>query len=130
MKSVVFYGRLPYNEVLNLMDEMSCLIHPSLEETFGNILLEAMARCVPCIGGEQSGAVPQVLGNGEYGVLCNVHEPQSIYEAMCKLTDWDLADRYAHKATEMLIRTYSSEIIAKKHVELFQSGLSAKKKRF
>lgn len=128
LTGVILHGRLPYNELMRLLDDMSCLIHPSLEETFGNILLEAMARCVPCIGGEKSGAVPQVLGNGEYGLLCDVCDPKAIYDSMCKMSDMEYAESLSKKATDMLCCTYSSDIIAKQHIELFLEILGKRRK--
>ena len=118
---VVFHGAIPHSDLASLLDDMSCLIHPSLEETFGNILLEAMSRCVICIGGDKSGAVPEVLGYGEFGFLCDITSAQSIFDAMLKTNNLELVNRIQRQATEMLINSYSSTRIVEKHIELFRS---------
>ena len=122
LSGVVMHGSLPHSKLAELLDQMSCLVHPALEETFGNILLEAMSRCIPCVGGNDSGAVPEVLGHGKYGLLCDITNPVSIYEAMLKLNDPKLSGLIQTQSTEMLKEKYSSDIVVKKHIELFENG--------
>lgn len=75
---VEFLGRLDRAGTVALLDRADLLAHPSFEESFGNTLLEAMARATPVLGGERSGAVPWVLDEGRAGVLCDVRAPQAI----------------------------------------------------
>ena len=121
---VTLHGSMPHDELANLLDQMSCLVHPSVEETFGNILLEAMSRCVPCIGGEKAGAVPDVLGQGKYGIICDIMSAQAIYEAMKQVSWSEISSQLQKAATAMLKENYSSDIIAKKHIELFEKYIS------
>lgn len=125
LEGVMMHGALKHDALAELLDQMSCLVHPSLEETFGNILLEAMSRCVPCIGGNDAGAVPDVLGHGKYGLVCDIKNPQSIYEAMLKINKPEIAQQLQRDATKMLMENYSSEVIAKKHIELFDDKIKS-----
>lgn len=51
-KQVVFCGSLPGGEpVLNWLDSIDIFIAPSLQETLGRALIEAMSRACPAIGG-------------------------------------------------------------------------------
>ncbi len=122
--SITFTGVLSRKEIISLIDESSCLIHPSLEETFGNILLEAMARKVPCIGGEKSGAVPYVLGNGKCGILCDVTDYKDVFEAMKKANDSNYRNSIIDNATKMIKELYSSDIIGNKHISFYERLLS------
>lgn len=121
-------GKLSRCEIINLIDESSCLVHPSLEETFGNILLEAMARKIPCIGGEESGAVPTVLGNGKCGILCDITDYQAIYSAMLSINEVDLRNRIINNATKMIKDLYSSDVIVDQHIHLYNELLSINSK--
>lgn len=69
---VTFVGAVPAGDVLREMDAADVFVHPSLEESFGMVVLEAMARGLPVVGGIGSGAVPWLLGDGEAGVLTDV----------------------------------------------------------
>ena len=121
---VTLHGSMPHDELADLLDQMSCLVHPSVEETFGNILLEAMSRCVPCIGGEKAGAVPDVLGQGKYGIICNIMSARAVCEAMKQVSQLEISSRLQKAATAMLKENYSSDIIAKKHIVLFEKYIS------
>lgn len=80
-----FIGRVPYARLLNELAASDVLIHSSLEETFGMSVAEAMALGIPVVGGERSGAVPWVVGEG--GVLTDVTSPAAIEQAMLALLD-------------------------------------------
>lgn len=125
LESVKFYGGVPHAQLKGMLDEMSMLVHPSLEETFGNILIEAMARCVPCIGGDRSGAVPEVLGFGKYGLLCDINDSHSICQAMMQLEDPFLRSTLVANATAMLKSVCSSDVVAAQHVVLYQKAVAA-----
>lgn len=78
---IVYAGFMSRQEIVSILDEAALLVHPSLEESFGNVLVEAMARCVPVVAGKDSGAVPWVLDGGRAGILCDVEDPSSIASA-------------------------------------------------
>lgn len=61
LSNVEFSGALPGGEpVLNWIDNLDIFIMPSLQETLGRALIEAMSRGCPCIGGAGT-AVPEQL---------------------------------------------------------------------
>lgn len=121
LSGVELCGFVNHDKLMELIDTSSCLIHPSLEETFGNILLEGMARCKPCIGGLNSGAVPMVLGNGKYGILCDVQNTDSIMCAMEKSLDKKFTMELVLRATHHLKETYASDIVASSHIALYRT---------
>jgi glycosyltransferase involved in cell wall biosynthesis len=98
---VEFRGQVPYPEVRRLLARADVLVHPSLEESFGMVLLEAMAQGLPVVAGRRSGAVPWVLGQGRAGVLTDVTSPQAIAAAVAGLLSdgrrWASCSRAAHE---------------------------------
>ena len=122
-KNVEFLGFVSHDKLIDILDNASALIHPSLEESFGNTLLEGMARRIPVIGGKDSGAVPYVLGHGEYGILCDVKNPEDITRAMTKALDIDNLQPVIDKATNKLNNELNNDIIAQKHINLFTEVL-------
>lgn len=69
---VHFLGRCPRDVLLSELRMASLFVHPSLEESFGLVLIEAMAQKTPVLGGAASGAVPWVLDGGRAGYLADV----------------------------------------------------------
>lgn len=80
-----FHGKIPYSELKHRLAKMTLLIHPSLEESFGMTVAEAMALALPVVGGSESGAVPWLLEYGQAGLLVNVKDPAQIAEVVLKL---------------------------------------------
>lgn len=119
-------GLQSHKNLKSFLDECSIFITPSLEETFGNTLIEAFARRIPVIGGRNSGAVPYVLGYGKYGYLCDVSNPQSIaaslYEAFLHQ---DEAISIGEKAYEYVKKRYLAETICDEHIDLYRNTITS-----
>lgn len=122
--NVFLRGKVKHDELTNYIDQATMFVTPSLEETFGNTLLEAMSRYVPVIGGKNSGAVPFVLHNGEAGFLCNVSSPKEIAEKICYVYNHPKeAATVAEKAYGIIKNEYSESIVCKHHVKLYNDVL-------
>ena len=120
LSSVTFTGRLNRKDVMKQIDASFCMIHPALEETFGNILIEAMARGVFCIGGVASGAVPHVLGQGKYGLTCDISSSADIVNAFNSLKDNTIQyEVMRYNALSNVKKSYSNDVIAYKHIRLY-----------
>ena len=53
---VIFKGKIPYEELQNLYEQSDVFVFPSLRETTGTVIVEAMAHGVPVIAIDQGGA--------------------------------------------------------------------------
>ncbi|POY38116.1 hypothetical protein C3L50_12645 [Flavobacterium alvei] len=115
IKNVFFHGVVPNDVLLNFLKDSHLLLHPALEESFGVVLIEAMANGVPVIGGATSGAVPWVIDNEL--LLVNVKNYQEISNKALQL----LADSSLY--SEVVINGYKNTVnrfSAKKVVEQYQ----------
>lgn len=118
-QGVQFLGPQPYPVLLAELAGSDLLLHPSLEETFGMSIAEAMSFGVPVIGGQASGAVPWVMGQA--GVAVDVTSPAAMCRAMC-----DLLTDSAHYATASLAgktrakSMFSCASVAKQYEQIYQ----------
>jgi glycosyltransferase involved in cell wall biosynthesis len=123
---VVFMGALDSAEIDKLIRRCWLLVHPSLEESFGNTLIEAMVRGVPVVGGRFSGAVPWVLNYGDAGILANVKSPESIADACVDLIEHNEERRLlARKGFSWAYDNFSSDVVMPKLLKLY-SEIQAK----
>ena len=107
VRDVTWKGHVPHNQLACEIGKSALLVHPSLEESFGNTLLEGMAQGIPVIGGIESGAVPYVLNNGEAGCLCDVTNPNRIAEAIVNiLNDGELWLKYSRAGYHHVVETF------------------------
>jgi glycosyltransferase involved in cell wall biosynthesis len=123
LHGVYLAGKVQHDEIFPLLDQSCALIHPSFEETFGNIFLEAMARRVVCIGGYDAGAVPEILGEGKRGILCNVRDINSILNAMKRIDDVDYIEDILNNASSYIKEQYADDVVSQKHIELYKKKL-------
>jgi glycosyltransferase involved in cell wall biosynthesis len=82
-RGVEFAGAAPRERILDFLEtEADLMAHPSLVETHGMVLIEAMACGVPALGGNDSGAVAWTLDEGRCGFLCDIRDPRALAETM------------------------------------------------
>ena len=72
---------IPNTEVANLIANADLFVFPSALETFGIVLLEAIAFGVPVIS-SQAGAANEILNKGKAGILLNDISVESIVSAI------------------------------------------------
>jgi len=77
---VRFHGELPKERVAELMREADLFVLPSLHETFGCVLIEALASGLPAVA-TRVGGVPEVL-EPEAGTLVAPADPRALAEAI------------------------------------------------
>lgn len=71
-----------------VMSGLDVFLMPSEREGFGIVLLEAMSHALPVIG-SRAGAIPEVVVDGETGLIIPPKDPAALAEALAHL----LADR-------------------------------------
>ncbi|TVX99752.1 glycosyltransferase family 4 protein [Cohnella terricola] len=79
-----FLGALPQSELRRVMAGSDVMLFPSATETFGNVVLEAMACGLPVIGAA-GGAVPDNVRHGDNGILCPPGDADAFAEALSRL---------------------------------------------
>lgn len=99
--ATVFAGPMRAEEVRAQMDAADIFVAPSLEESFGMTVLEAMARGLPVVAGRSSGAVPWLLDFGLAGLLTDVRRPQQVARAVVRLAeDPELRERLGREGLQ------------------------------
>lgn len=107
---VHFLGPLPYSALLSRLAASDLLVHPSLEETFGMSVAEAMSLGVPVVGGKASGAVPWVVGDA--GRLVDVRSATEIERAVTELLKDEQGLAALRTQARARAAAFSSEAIA------------------
>ena len=81
---VTFTGRLPLDELVRTHNEASVFVSPSLYEGFGLPAAEAMACGTPVVA-TTAGAFPEVIANGETGVLVPPADARALADVIAAL---------------------------------------------
>ncbi|MEO6454215.1 MAG: glycosyltransferase family 4 protein, partial [Ginsengibacter sp.] len=110
-ENIEFNGVIDFKELMNALSSYNILVHTAREETFGNILAEAMAQGIPVVGGNKSGAVPEVVGtNGKAGFLVDITSSEKVAEAVLKILSTEkMYNQFSRNARDEALRKFKAE---------------------
>jgi glycosyltransferase involved in cell wall biosynthesis len=128
--NMFFHGAMPHKALIKQLDQLDILLHPALEESFGVVIAEAMALGLPIVAGNNSGAVPWVVGNNEINntlccaVLTDVSNPSTILASLSTVFDSKYPERSSagyNRAQQM----FTPEVVYAKYLALYQQILNS-----
>jgi glycosyltransferase involved in cell wall biosynthesis len=127
IKGVRLHGALPHRELIRRLSRFDVLVHPSLEESFGVVIAEAMALGLPVIAGSRSGAVPWVMradeDGFEAGYLVNVQSPNEIADAMERVVGREYPGR-SRVARRLAYVRFSADSVADRYFEQYETSVA------
>jgi L-malate glycosyltransferase len=114
---VLFLGRQENLEELYSISDLMLLL--SEKESFGLVLLEAMACGVPCIG-TNVGGIPEVIEEGKTGFICELGDIDDIAsKAINLLTEQDTHQKFSEMAIETVKSKFHAETIVQQYEQLY-----------
>jgi len=89
-EKILFAGKRRHEEIPTWMNACDLLVLPSLNESFGVVLIEAMACGKPVVG-THVGGVPELVPKNEVGILVPPRNPEALAEAVLEALNrtWD-----------------------------------------
>jgi glycosyltransferase involved in cell wall biosynthesis len=124
LTGIRFCGRYQHKMLLAEIQRADVLLHPSLTESFGMAVAEAMALGIPVIAGDQSGALPWLLHGGKAGRLVDVRDSKAIYTALKNaLFDRQGSKTLAVYARKAILDTANPRVVASKYLTAYQGIL-------
>lgn len=119
---VLFLGKQKNISELLSISDLKLLL--SEKESFGLVLLEAMACEIPCIG-TMAGGVPEVIKHGETGYIVEVGDTDKAAEfAVHLLEDEVLLKEFSKSAHARARMFFHSEIIVNQYLDIYNRVLS------
>ncbi|NGM63926.1 glycosyltransferase family 4 protein [Sphingobacterium sp. SGR-19] len=70
MPDAFFMGKLRHNELAKLYASSDIFVFPSISETYGNVVVEAMASGLPCVIADSGGSA-DLIRHGHTGYKCS-----------------------------------------------------------
>ena len=119
VEKVIFNGICSHDFIINSIKESHILLHSSLEESFGVVLIEAMSLGVPTIGGKNSGAVPWVIKDDN--LVVDVKIPKEMAVKMFEiLSNVELYRISAMSGYLNVFNRFSSAIVVNKYIQFYK----------
>lgn len=115
--AATFLGAVPYEQVPALYHEFDAFVLPSHTEGLPRVVLEAQATATPVVA-TRVGGVPEVIEDGETGLLCEPRDPGSLAGAIGRLADDPpLRERLAENGRSAVEASYSWDALYERYEE-------------
>lgn len=75
---VIFHGFLQSHDIAKILGSSLALVLPSIEEQFGNVVIEAQAMGLPVILSDRCGARDHLVRSGQNGFIVEPDNPQGL----------------------------------------------------
>ncbi|HUT57300.1 MAG TPA: glycosyltransferase [Phycisphaerae bacterium] len=112
-------------DVPGFLRGLDVFVLPSLSEAHPNALLEAMACGLPCVG-MRVGGVPEVLGNGRFGILVVPSDVRELAHRIRQLAEnLSLRDSLGRAARQQVVEHCSMESMLAAYEVLYRSPRTA-----
>jgi len=86
MPNAYFLGNLDHDELSTLYASSDVFLFPSISETYGNVIPEAMASGLPCVIANGGGTV-EFISDGVNGFLCTPNDPMHYLSNIRKILE-------------------------------------------
>ncbi|MCD7914332.1 MAG: glycosyltransferase family 1 protein [Tannerellaceae bacterium] len=101
MPKAFFLGHVGHEKLAHLYASADVFLFPSVTETFGNVVLEAMASGLPCVIAN-SGGSKDFIDDGVNGYTCNPYDTQGFLDRISEIIEQPaLAGRFSEKGLEI-----------------------------
>jgi glycosyltransferase involved in cell wall biosynthesis len=114
------------HDARGLMDAFDVFVLPSRVEGLPVALLEAMALGKPIVA-TRAGGVPEVLTDGESGLLVDIGDEVALAAAVVTLLkDRDLGRRLGARARQVVQERFSAQTMAQSYLDVYRAVLGEK----
>ncbi|WP_019414774.1 N-acetyl-alpha-D-glucosaminyl L-malate synthase BshA [Paenisporosarcina sp. TG20] len=118
---VLFLGKQDNVSELYAISDLKLLL--SEKESFGLVMLEAMACGVPGIG-TNIGGIPEVIDHGHNGYIVPLHDVEAVACYAFKiLTNKDLHNRLRTNAIDKVSRNFHSSLIVSQYEKVYEKAV-------
>ena len=113
---------LPYikneHEIVNIYNAVDLFAIPSLEENLPNMIMEAMACGVPCVG-FNVGGIPEMIDHLHNGYVAQYKSSEDFANGIHWILTEPEYDELSAQACRKVLGNYSESIIAKKYTDVY-----------
>jgi glycosyltransferase involved in cell wall biosynthesis len=114
----------PRHDVPEVLAAIDVFVHPAIAESFGMVIVEAMAMGRPVLS-TPVGIAPEVIAPGETGLLCSSHDPSALAAGLRGMLAWRLVWPAIGAAARRRVAGFTAASTASRYRELYGQWLSS-----
>ena len=125
---VTYVGRKVREEKEAFFRQADIFVFPTYYETFGLVNLEAMEYKLPVISTNEGG-IPDIVKDGENGLICEKQNPVSLADCIAKLLDdEELRVKMGNAGYEKFCREFTLQRFESRMLDILSQNLPQKEK--
>jgi glycosyltransferase involved in cell wall biosynthesis len=125
-KRVTFAGLVAHSDVPTYFGNADIYVNPSLYESFGMSIIEAMAAGLPVVA-TRVGAVPELISHGHSGLLVEADSPLAIADAVIRLfTDAPLRNSISRVGHDIVSKKFPWQTVCSRLMQMYRDVLATK----
>lgn len=125
---VAYVGRKIGEEKNTFFQQADIFILPTINECFPLVILEAMEYKLPVISTNEGG-IPDIVKDGENGLICEKQNPDSLADCIAKLLDdEELRVKMGNAGYKKFCREFTLQRFEHRMVEILSQNLPQKEK--
>jgi glycosyltransferase involved in cell wall biosynthesis len=113
----------PRGDIPDVLAAFDAFVHPAIAESFGMVIIEAMALARPVMC-TRVGVAPEVLEDGQTGVLAASPEPDSLAEGLRTLLSLRPRWPAIGQAARSRVKGFTARAMAERYEELYHRWLA------
>jgi glycosyltransferase involved in cell wall biosynthesis len=118
--AIEYIGEKSQTELVDWYQRASVFVLPSIYEGLGIVNLEALACETPVVA-TKVGGIPEIVRNGEDGILVEPNNPLEIADAIQYLLDNDdVRKEFGRTGRNSVVEHFSSQAIVRKLVKIYK----------
>jgi glycosyltransferase involved in cell wall biosynthesis len=110
------------------MAQASVVVVPSLEEMFCNVAAEAMSVGRPVVA-SRAGSLPELVADGERGLLVPPADPAALADAVLRLLDDDALRTMLGAAAREWAQQWEPSVVAQQTLAVYEAALTTDSQR-
>jgi glycosyltransferase involved in cell wall biosynthesis len=119
-----YSGCVDQTRLIKGYQKASIFVLPSLFEPFGIVLLEAMSCETPVVA-TNAGGIPEIIKNGENGIVVPTNNPLKLAEAIDYLLEnKDVRIKFGKVGRKWVTENFSVEVLVKKLCKIYEAMLN------
>ena len=124
-EDVFLAGWQPHRELPDFLNASDLLVHASVNEQFGQVLVEGMACGVPAVAVDRGGPAT-IVDDGETGWLVEPDDREALTEAIVQAVNDPAGRQLAGRAARgKAVDSYSWDQIGERMADLVRSSLTS-----
>jgi 1,2-diacylglycerol 3-alpha-glucosyltransferase len=127
LRDVVFAGFQQVDAVAAYYGLASCLVLPSISETWGLVVNEAMAAGLPVLVSQRCGCVPELVQDGVNGYICDPLDTENLARLLEVMSSDTVDVGKMGEASRQIVAQYTPETWAQTLADCIERTLACKR---